>query len=98
MKDLFDRVQLAEDSNQSQCVLKIFHRGDQELAVLRKLLAKPSANNHTIPAELIECKHTVVAMMPCLQGVHEISHWSSVEDILECAEQIIEVIPCRFFF
>lgn len=83
-------MQIYVDEANQDWVIKLVQEGASELNILRELLALPSAENHTIPAEIIPCGKTSLILMPCLHRVYHLP-WGSLEELLCCAQQMLVV-------
>lgn len=58
--------------NGAKYVVKSTAKDSQEADNLRRLLACPDLNNHTIPAEVIECEDSYVIIMPYVMTSEDI--------------------------
>ncbi|TCD67073.1 hypothetical protein EIP91_000586 [Steccherinum ochraceum] len=64
--DRFNRVRPCYDSKENFFVAKAIPKDSSEVAVLRILLEIPRNGNRTVPAELVDCQHSTLVIMPFL--------------------------------
>ena len=78
-------------SSMTKHVVKSLDADSTELAILKVLLDHPSPRNHTIPAELLPCEETTLALMPGLSLTSGLGVWPTFERILQFSHELIEV-------
>ncbi|TCD63754.1 hypothetical protein EIP91_004969 [Steccherinum ochraceum] len=89
--DRFNRVRPCYDSKEKFFVAKAIPKDSSEVAVLRVLLELPGSGNRTVPAELVECQHSTLVIMPFLDTLLMASpKYVSMERYFHLFTQIIE--------
>ncbi|EMD41403.1 hypothetical protein CERSUDRAFT_109991 [Gelatoporia subvermispora B] len=88
-----NKVRVAYDTCQRECIVKVMSNDSDELDVLQRLLALPSPRNHVIPCELIRCKSSTLAFMPLLRVLSgHIIPYHGVQSILDFMTQMVEAL------
>ncbi|TCD63753.1 hypothetical protein EIP91_004968 [Steccherinum ochraceum] len=89
--DRFNRVRPCYDSHERFFVAKAVPKDSSEVSVLRSLQAITCLRNRTIPAELVDCQHSTVVIMPFLDTLRMASpEYVTMEQYLYLFTQIIE--------
>ncbi|TCD67072.1 hypothetical protein EIP91_000585 [Steccherinum ochraceum] len=89
--DRFNRVRPCYDSQENFFVAKATPRDSSEAAVLRSLIETPHCENRVVPAELVDCQHSTLVIMPFLRTLLLASpEYVTVEQYLHLFTQMIE--------
>jgi hypothetical protein len=94
LQERWNRVQLCLADDGNEHVVKSIDNSSQELATLRKLRgAPPSASGYSyiVPTELVVCEQTTVAVMTRYSPATGSATYTTLEFILQFAEEVIEV-------